>query len=62
MDYKEVIMPAYEYECKDCHRDFTIYLSIKEFEEKPEIKCPHCDSNNVHKKISGFYAKTSSKS
>ena len=55
-------MPAYEYECKDCHRDFTIYLSIKEFEEKPEIKCPHCDSNNVHKKISGFYAKTSSKS
>ena len=62
MSLKEVIMPAYDYDCKDCHKDFTIYLSLKEFEEKPEIKCPHCDSNNVHKKISGFYAKTSSKS
>ena len=55
-------MPAYEYECRDCKRDFTIYLSIKEYEEKPRITCPHCGSDNVHKKFSGFYAKTSSKS
>lgn len=55
-------MPAYEYECKDCHKEFMIYLSIKEFDEKPKIICSHCDSDNVHRKFSGFYAKTSSKS
>ena len=55
-------MPAYEYECKDCQKDFTIYLSIKEFDEKPQIKCPHCESDNVHKIFTSFYAKTSSKS
>ena len=55
-------MPAYEYECKDCHRDFTIYLSIKEYNENPEIKCPYCNNSNIHRKISSFFAKTSSKS
>ena len=55
-------MPAYEYECRDCKRDFTIYLSVKEYEEKPRITCPHRGSDNLHKKFSGFYAKTSSKS
>ena len=55
-------MPVYEYECKDCQKEFTVFLTIKEFDEKPEIKCAHCGSGNVHKKITGFYAKTSSKS
>jgi putative FmdB family regulatory protein len=62
MGLKEVIMPAYEYDCKDCQKDFTIFITIREYEEKPKIKCPHCDSDNVHKKITGFFAKTSSKS
>ncbi len=55
-------MPAYEYNCKDCHKDFTVFLSIKEFETKPKIKCPRCDSDNVQRKITGFFAKTSKKS
>lgn len=55
-------MPAYEYVCNDCKRDFTIYLSFKEYEEKPKIICPHCNSDNVQKILSGFYAKTSKKS
>ena len=25
-------MPAYEYVCKDCKHEFTVFLSIKEFE------------------------------
>jgi len=62
MGLKEVIMPAYEYDCKNCQKDFTIFINISEYEEKPKIKCPHCDSDNVHKKITGFFAKTSSKS
>jgi putative FmdB family regulatory protein len=59
---KEVFMPAYEYDCKDCGKEFTVFLSIREFEAKPEIKCPHCESDNVQKKLTGFFTKTSKKS
>jgi len=55
-------MPAYEYGCRDCSHVFTVFLSIKEFESKPIIKCPHCQSDNVQKKISEFTTKTSKKS
>jgi putative FmdB family regulatory protein len=55
-------MPTYDYICKDCSKEFTVYFSIKEFEAKPTIKCPHCESANVHKELSVFTAKTSKKS
>ena len=55
-------MPAYEYACKDCKHEFIVFLSIKEFESNPKIRCPHCQSDNVQKKISEFTAKTSKKS
>ena len=55
-------MPAYEYACRDCRHEFTVFLSVKEFEAKPKIKCPQCQSDNVEKKISGFMTKTSKKS
>jgi putative FmdB family regulatory protein len=47
-------MPAYEYVCKDCNHEVTVFLSSKKFEDKPKIKCPHCQSDNVQKKISEF--------
>ena len=43
-------MPAYEYACKDCNHDITVFLSLKEFEAKPKIKCAHCQIDNVQKK------------
>lgn len=55
-------MPAYEYACRDCGKDFTVFLSLKEFEQKPPIKCPHCGSDNAQRKIGAFFAKTSKKS
>ena len=55
-------MPAYEYICNDCKRVFTVFLSIRELEAEPEIKCPHCESDNVRKVVTGFFAKTSKKS
>ena len=55
-------MPAYEYVCKDCEKEFIVFLSVKEYEAKPEIRCPHCETDNVVKKITGFFAKTSKKS
>jgi len=61
-EIEEVIMPAYEYVCKDCNKDFVVFLSIREFDAKPKIKCPHCGSDNAQRKITGFFAKTSKKS
>lgn len=55
-------MPAYEYVCADCRRDFIIFLTLKEYEAKPEIKCPHCGSKHVERKITSFFARTSKKS
>jgi len=55
-------MPAYEYVCNDCKREFIVFLLIKEFEAKPKIKCSHCKSDNVVKKLTSFYTKTSKKS
>jgi len=55
-------MPTYEYTCKDCKKDFTVYLSIREFDAKPKIKCPNCESHNIIRKFAGFFAKTSKKS
>jgi putative FmdB family regulatory protein len=47
-------MPAYECICKDCNHEVTVFLSCKEFEAKPKIKCPHCQSENMQEKISEF--------
>ena len=55
-------MPAYEYACKDFNHGIIVFLSLKEFEAKPKIKCPHCESNNVQKKLTEFFTKTSRKS
>jgi len=55
-------MPAYEYVCRDCSKDFTVFLALKEYESNPKIKCPHCESDNVERKLTSFFAKTSRKS
>jgi len=55
-------MPGYEYECRDCNICFTVYLTIAEMQANPRIRCPHCGSDSVTRKITGFFAKTSRKS
>ena len=55
-------MPAYEYKCKNCGKEFTVYLSMREFDAHPKIKCPKCESNSVERKFTAFFAKTSKKS
>lgn len=55
-------MPGYEFECKECRKEFIVYLSLKELDERPKIKCPNCACDNVKKKITGFFAKTTKKS
>ena len=55
-------MPAYDYTCKDCNKGFIIFLSLKEYDAKPKVRCPHCGSDNVTRQITGFFPKTSKKS
>jgi putative FmdB family regulatory protein len=54
-------MPAYEYRCKDCQKEFTVFLSLREYASKPKIICPHCKSDHSERIITGFFVKTDSK-
>ena len=55
-------MPSFEYVCKDCGKEFIVFLSLKEYEAKLKITCPHCDCDHVERKLSTFSAKTDRKS
>lgn len=55
-------MPAYEYHCNSCEKDFIIFRSVREFETNSKIVCEHCKSDKVSRKITAFFTKTSKKS
>ena len=40
-----IIMPTYEYRCKDCNHKFEIILSYQEYENAP-VSCPDCGGSN----------------
>jgi predicted nucleic acid-binding Zn ribbon protein len=48
-------MPAYEYTCKDCGQEFTMYLSIKQFEASPEDQMSKLRSWSCDKEICGLF-------
>ena len=54
-------MPLYEYTCKECGKDFSRVMTLREH-EAGEVECPHCKSKNVEQKPSTFFAVTSKKS
>jgi putative FmdB family regulatory protein len=43
-------MPNYEYRCLNCRRRFEIFLKYDEYGQM-EIRCPHCQSSNIQRKI-----------
>ena len=54
-------MPTYEYRCRECGDRFEEHQTVAEHEAaKPT--CPKCQSGNVEKAVSAFYAQTSKKS
>ena len=38
-------MPAYDYKCESCQKE---WVEMHGFDEKPE-KCPYCETNNFKK-------------
>ena len=43
-------MPTYEYRCLDCRRRFDLFFSYSDYGEKA-VRCPHCESTNVQRRI-----------
>lgn len=54
-------MPVYVFLCKDCGKEFTLVLRMKELEQGG-FRCPQCNSTNVEQKAAAFAAVTSKKS
>ena len=43
-------MPSYEYRCLDCQKRFEVFLSYDHY-GNVDIRCTHCDSTNIMRKI-----------
>ena len=59
--FLEVVMPVYDYVCKDCHKPFESVLTLTEHDQD-KATCPHCGSHNVEQEPVAFFAMTSKKS
>jgi putative FmdB family regulatory protein len=55
-------MPVYEFECAKCGKTFTEHETFEQHDQHPEVKCPDCDSTEVHQLITPVGVKTSKKS
>jgi putative FmdB family regulatory protein len=45
-------MPIYEYVCQNCGRKYE--KLVRSSSSEPELKCPHCGSNQAKKALSLF--------
>jgi len=41
-------MPAYDFNCKQCEKNFTVQVSIK---DKAKVACPQCGSQDIEQKF-----------
>ena len=54
-------MPSYEFRCMDCRRRFDIFMSYSDYGTKP-MRCSHCQSENIQRKIGRVRVARSSES
>ena len=54
-------MPLYEYICNDCTKRFDLHLSYEDYGRKT-VRCSHCASLNVRRRITRFRLKRSNAS
>jgi putative FmdB family regulatory protein len=59
--WKEETMPSYEFLCEKCKNQYTLQLSLAEYEKK-KYACPKCKSRKVKQQITTFQTQTSRKS
>jgi putative FmdB family regulatory protein len=54
-------MPLYEFTCLNCHKDFSLALTVRSYEQRG-FECPHCHSRQVERTITHVEVVTSRKS
>ena len=54
-------MPTYEFHCEKCKKDFSVTISISDYDKK-KYHCPKCKGKKVKQLISSFQTVTSKKS
>ena len=54
-------MPVYEFKCQKCNQNFSLVITISEYEKKG-FTCPKCKSDKVKRQISSFQTITTKKS
>lgn len=55
-------MPTYDYRCNNCLKEFSVLLTITEYEKTPPPACPYCQSTNVARVFTNVNVLTSKKS
>jgi putative FmdB family regulatory protein len=43
-------MPNYDYRCMNCKRRFEVFMAYADY-GKQKVTCPHCQSENIQRKI-----------
>ncbi len=43
-------MPTYDFVCEDCQQRFDVFMSYSEYGKQP-VKCAHCGSTNVRRRM-----------
>ena len=54
-------MPVYEFRCKSCDKQFSLTLSVREYEGK-DHSCPGCKGKDLERVYSTLQVITSRKS
>jgi putative FmdB family regulatory protein len=54
-------VPIYEFECRKCGKEFSLVLSVKQYEQK-EFACPACQAKEVEQLVTSTNVITSRKS
>jgi putative FmdB family regulatory protein len=54
-------MPLYEFHCNACDKEFTLVVSVHDYEKK-DFSCPSCSSKDVERVIEAVGVITSKKS
>ena len=53
-------MPAYDYLCKDCGKNFELFISINKYDGDSNKKCPECGSTETERIFMSFNVLTGS--
>jgi putative FmdB family regulatory protein len=54
-------VPIYEFQCQKCGKEFSLVLSLKQYEEKA-FACPACQAKEVEPLVTSTNVITSRKS